>query len=279
MRQRLYTIFIHCLESWQCFVAAYRDLCFQTRWLTQPVTAGSPMAAEWKFVDFFRITAGDEITLKKQLAQALDIRYGAVKQDKPFAHDVAGVSPYDVGKVQAALTKVRELREKVAGNPDNSQVAREFKQSCCMAVVVSGCLVNWSPVKPPNVGYIKHWAENKLPGWDATLERKAAGIDSSVQLESQHLSITSMSSLLALMAQTVLLFKQGRLTAPEHEFIRNAFCSLRVSLHLDLQTDELMLVNEAENIEQAERKRHNELDNIQLLVTWRASCHQVRWPL
>eukprot|EP00435_Cladocopium_sp_Y103_P023630 s1586_g5.t1 len=186
----------------------------------------------WKREDFFSITADEEVKVKKRLAQLLQIRYGSVQQDKAFACPVSGVQPYTLDGIKQAQQDLMEAKRQLAADPQNTILIKEAKNKASIACVVSGLQINWRPLKPVNRGYILDFADKKVPSWDSTLERRAGGLDSSVPLETQHLAVTSVG----------------------------------------LTADEIGLVNELENLEQAERKRHGELDNILTVASWRKSA-------
>lgn len=230
----------------------------------------------WKREDFFSMTADEEVKVKKRLAQLLQIRYGSVQQDKAFACPVSGVQPYTLDGIKQAQQDLMEAKRQLAADPQNTILIKEAKNKASIACVVSGLQINWRPLKPVNRGYILDFADKKVPSWDSTLERRAGGLDSSVPLETQHLAVTSVSSCLALILSVVHAWKQGLLDAadktPETECLITAFKSIRVSLEVGLTADEIGLVNELENLEQAERKRHGELDNILTVASWRKSA-------
>lgn len=115
-------------------------------------------------------------------------------------------------------------------------------------------------------GYIQKWAADHLHEWDITRERRAGGFDAGKNMESQMFTCTNRSSLFALLATAVFQFKtQGALEA----HVAHAFSRLRLLVHLDMTKDEVLLINQAENVEQQERKRHTELDNIDIVSSWR----------
>jgi len=58
-----------------------------------------------------------------------------------------------------------------------------------------------------NIGYIKWWRDNRLQGWSENEERKAGGFDPAGDVHSQHLTMTGMSSFLALTAEVVYQLK------------------------------------------------------------------------
>jgi hypothetical protein len=99
-----------------------------------------------------------------------------------------------------------------------------------------------------------------LESWDSSIERRAGGLDHTLTMESQELATTNLSSLYALAATLVELYFKGEL--PETSETSLAAKRIRVLLFLNAGVAEIGLLNSAENIEQHERKRHTEIDNI-----------------
>jgi hypothetical protein len=235
--------------------------------------AGAVHAAtpSWQWEDFFSLTLAEEIALKRRLAACLGVKYtDVVNGAKPFAISVAGVEPWDADKIARAhaayhLTK-RDLLM------DHAIREAQLKATNSISTVVSGLMLAWSGTVSPNVGYIKRWSDQNLEKWDPTIERKAGGLDLGISFSSQHLAVTNFSSLLALMASVVNLYKTTG-TVPQRE--SNWFLGVRVLLYFDATPDELMVMNHVENIEQFERKRHNELDNVDAVYSWMESVRNL----
>ena len=119
-----------------------------------------------------------------------------------------------------------------------------------------------------------------MKGWDASIERRGGGLDASMAMDSQEISMTNLSSLYALIATVVQRFYQGTLVkklvtvTPEtmgtmetmetgaSDIIEKAAKSVRVLIFFGAGAADIDLLNGLENIEQQERKRHGELDNI-----------------
>ena len=237
----------------------------------------SSMASVWHRSDFFTLSAEEEIKIKRRLAQLLDLRYGSIHQDKDFALPVAGVNPYKVETIEQAQQQLQESKRQLAADPQNVNLQKDVGSKASIACVVSGLQITWRPQKPLNQGYILDFADKKVHSWDSSLERRAGGLDPAVPLAAQHLAVTSVSSCMALILTIVDAYKQGLLDASvaksdELERLIVAFKSLRVNVHVGLTADEIGLVNEMENVEQAERKRHGELDNILTVAAWRKSA-------
>ena len=138
--------------------------------------------------------------------------------------------------------------------------------SASEAFTISGCLVKWRQEgKVYNTGYIEHWAQNRLEQWDMSIERKAGGLDQDIIMSGQHLTLSNMSSLLALIATVVKQFLQ---TGTVEARLARAFKAIRVSLVWMAAGQDVELLNARENIEQEERKRHTELDNTMPIQQW-----------
>ena len=122
----------------------------------------------------------------------------------------------------------------------------------------------WTPTSWLNVGYIKKWADDDLQTWDSTVERRAA-----ISFTTQRFSCTNRRSIFALIATLVHEFKTTE-TIGDHN-IAKAFSRVRLLLQFDLAAEDVLLINQAENIEQPKRKRHTELDNIDAVSVSKAA--------
>ena len=233
-------------------------------------------SSEWKHSDFFALSEADEIVLKKQIAQCLGVRYANVKQDKPLSESTYGVTPFSKDAVESALGNLDTAQKALSTNPQDPALLAAEKAASVMVCTISGLLVRWKPLKPANVGYILEWGERKLEAWDPAIERRAGGLDNKVPWEAQHLTLSNSSSLLALIVEIVYFYKHGMLKPlfrgeplePEIASLVSAFKGIRVSLHLRAIADEVELMNASENVDQFERKRHTELDNLQTVAVW-----------
>ena len=218
-------------------------------------------SAKWTFEDFFTITPAEEVSIKKELAELLGANHGdQVHQDRVWAHGHGGVSAFDPQVVQQKYDAYQAL--KLNGNPD------ELNDSKCVSLVVSGLQVRWRTGSAKNIGYIKEWREKNLKSWDTSLERRAGGIDNAVDWRFQAFTCTNESSLYALLATAV---EQLKTRAAIEDHVAHSFMRLRVALYLDATADEIMVLNQSENIEQHDRKRHIELDNISAVEQWMES--------
>ena len=54
----------------------------------------------------------------------------------------------------------------------------------------------------------------------------------------------------------------------------NAFCTIRTTLYLGADADEISALSAAENVSQTTRKAHSELDNIKMVSSWMHSMRQ-----
>ena len=58
-----------------------------------------------------------------------------------------------------------------------------------------------------NIGYIKWWKDHRLMEWNENLERVAGGYDAGTDGHAQHLSMTGMSSFLAMVSTAWFEYK------------------------------------------------------------------------
>ena len=70
-----------------------------------------------------------------------------------------------------------------------------------LTMTISAMLVAWRPCSVLNQDYILTTCRKYVDQWDCNIERKAGGLDSSIDMAQQHLTLTNMSSLLALIAE------------------------------------------------------------------------------
>ena len=134
-----------------------------------------------------------------------------------------------------------------------------------------------------NPGYIEHWAAKNMSKWDSSVERRAGGLDHSMTMEAQEFAMTNLSSLYALIASVARDFYHGKLSSETSETsetstaksLIQAAKSLRVLLFLNSSAGDIEMLNSAENMEQQERKKHSELDNIAAIQEWMHSMRSV----
>jgi hypothetical protein len=106
-----------------------------------------------------------------------------------------------------------------------------------VSTVVNGCLISWKPLGSVNAGYIQAWAAKNLNAWDCSVERRGGNIDLSSSWSAQHFSVTSYSSLMALIGTVVLQYKTTGTIDP---VLCKAFTSIRLLLFMDASRDEIM---------------------------------------
>jgi hypothetical protein len=120
-----------------------------------------------------------------------------------------------------------------------------------------------------NLGYIEHWAAQNMGRWDTSVERRAGGFDDAMAMDSQEFCMTNLSSLYALVASVVRDYYHGKLATTSE--ITRAAKSIRILLFMNCSAGDIEMLNSTENIEQHERKRHGELDNIAAVQEWMSS--------
>ena len=98
-----------------------------------------------------------------------------------------------------------------------------------------------------------------------SIERKAGGLYQDISMSGQNLTLSNMSSLLALIATVV---KQILQTGSVEARLAHAFKAIRVGLVWMAAGQDDELLKARENIDQEERKRHTELDNIMSIQQW-----------
>ena len=203
--------------------------------------------------DFLRLPPNEQRKLRVRLAQYMCIRYDNCNSALPFAQEVGGVRPYgaeDVAKMRDDCVKAMAKAAK-EGTPMDC--------SGCVATVINGCQVCWDASALANAGYVEAWGSKHLHAWDCSIERKAGGWDDGCDAAAQHFHCTSNSSLMSMIAEVV---RQFTATGSVEEHLQKAFTSIRILLFFEANVHEMVMMNHSENIEQAERKRHGELDNI-----------------
>ena len=149
--------------------------------------------------------------------------------------------------------------------------ADDINDHKCFSTIITGLQVRWKTASAKNIGYIKEWRDKNLTSWDISVERRAGGIDEDVDWKYQAFTCTNESSLYALLATAV---EQFMTTAAIEKPVADAFVKIRVILYLGATTDEIMILNQSENIEQHDRKRHIELDNISAVESWMESLQK-----
>ena len=119
------------------------------------------------------------------------------------------------------------------------------------------------------MGYIKDFWEKIDNGkaWDKTIERKAGGVKvtEAITIDQCTLCLSSLSSVMSLIRATVGQFI--RTNTVDEQLLSN-FLSIRVTWLLESDVHEIGVLNISENLEQATRKKHTELDNLFQVKAW-----------
>jgi hypothetical protein len=219
---------------------------------------------DWVYEDFFEMNSTQELQIKKLLATKLNIPYGdAVNRtddDDEFGDAVGGIPAFTINIYKAARDKYKAAL--TTGDPV------ETRKASNLSVVASGCLIRWKPLVDVNEGYVKEWGQRNLQSWDSSIERRAAPGPSTDDPAFMYFSTTGASSLLALIAQVVFEFKT---TGEVPQKLASAFTQIRLNICLNASGDEIALIGQCDNIEQALRKKHSEMDNILAVLSWQHS--------
>lgn len=101
------------------------------------------------------------------------------------------------------------------------------------------------------------------------VERRAVGVaaDCWLPYDRQVFYLSNMSSLLALVCAAV---HEYQATGTISSNIAFALCNVRVALHVNATVEDLRQWNYADNMDQHQRKRHSELDNLFCVRQWKA---------
>ena len=226
---------------------------------SQPPTVAD---AEWEWHHFFDMTESQVQTVKKQLAIACGVNYCDKGQDKPMGCDVSGVSGLNRDKLDE---KVREMQAIMTDSSKSfDSKAKDLREKCVFATVISGCHVKWTTSSTTNRGYIENQCREFVKNWDMSVERRAGGYDPEARPSAQEFTVSNMSSLLALFAEVVYHLKKITLT----ERLKEAFRCIRVTMYMHAGRDEIGSLNASENVAQMKRKVHCELDNVKLVQLW-----------
>jgi len=236
-----------------------------------PLEITPPKEAQWKMEDFFTMTEDQIIQMKKAIASKLRIHFGDCNQQMEFAESQGGVPAYNI----SAFTKARErYQTAVSARPDQKLVgealaankktiAQEIEDSSRVVMMVSGSLIRWKPLLPPNIGYVLSWQKKNVPTWDPTLERKAS--PSADDPAYATFTTTGSSSLLALLAQVVYELKTTK-AIPER--LAKWYKQIKLNVNFNANADEITMLGQCDNMEQSARKKHTEMDNILAVKSW-----------
>ena len=228
------------------------------------LTSQPPTVADdkWEWHHFFDMTQNEAQTVKKQLATACGVNYIDKGPDKPMGYDVSGVSGLSREKLDE---KVKEMQTILADSGKNFETkAKDLREKCVFATVISGCHVKWATSSTTNIGYIENQCRDFVTNWDMSVERRAGAYDPDARSSAQEFTVSNMSSLMALFAEVVYHLKKITLT----DRLKEAFRCIRVTMYLHASRDEIGSLNASENVAQMKRKVHCELDNIKLVESW-----------
>jgi hypothetical protein len=203
--------------------------------------------------------------LRKQLAQKLELHYGPVQQSKPFAVSNCGGHVYTTEQYVAATQK----HATAMAIENEAERCAAVKASNTFSFTVSGLQVQWRPLIAVNTGYVLKWMEQNVGNWDSAIERKGAAVNPDDDPAFIEFATTGTSSLLALIVGPVTAYKQ---TGQIPSDLASTFKSIRL---FNTSPEEMGVVNQAENIEQGDRKRHSELDNLLAVQSWVEAAHRV----
>jgi len=109
------------------------------------------------------------------------------------------------------------------------------------------------------------WMKQHVGSWDSAIERKGAVVNPQDDPAYIEFATTGSSSLLALIVATVAAYKSGGDIPAD---LSAAFQSIRLVAYFNARPEEMGVVNQAENIEQKDRKLHSELDNLLAVQSW-----------
>jgi hypothetical protein len=211
-----------------------------------PTVGSNP---RWTFADLFMADPTAIYKIKCGLADALGVHFANINMKKPIADDVDGIPALTEDILSAATV--------------NSVVT--------ISTVVSICHVAW-PTSGMNKGYVERWADENVRNWDSSIERRAGAFDAKCQLSGQEFVTTNSHSLMALAATAVKEFLNGPAISPP---VMDACRRLRVLLFTTASASEIGMMNATENVEQHERKRHSEVDNIMQVKSWMGAMERL----
>jgi hypothetical protein len=240
-------------------------------------TAGS--IKDWDRDDIFYLDNLQETNIKKALAHHLQCQYDTVQHDQagvahPIAEVVDKVDPYDPEKIRAEHKKFMDIGKNAKSQTAFDNALRERQDSGSVSTVINACLVDWLPPgKKYDIGYIGHFRHDKLPEWSTHIERTAGGLQHEIRYNAQHLAVTNMSSLMAMISEVVYQFLSEGKVSPD---MARAFRSIRVLLLYGASKDDIStIINEKENYEQEKRKKTSEPDVISVVMQWGRNMESV----
>ena len=233
---------------------------------------------DWKDDDIFLLSKVDADEWKVRVASAVKCRWRGTNPhntSRPWALEVAGVKP-----ITAELIKDKhEAFRTLLGSPPNNDAttatkakwASDLKASSKLACVINGCMVSWEPNGSPwNKGYIANFWSKFVSGersWDSTIERKAGGIEELKEPDIQQMTFT-LSSSSSVMALVRAVLSHVVRTGDCPEDLAQAFMSIRINWLFQASPQEIATVGITENMEQHNRRRHTEMDNLFQVESW-----------
>ena len=236
---------------------------------------------QWQDDDIFKLSKMDIDTWKVRVATAVGVRWrsqGLNQGQLPWALPVAGTEPISEAKVNEAVKLYSECLRKVPKPEEQQEWNADLRSKSQLSTVVNGCFLSWEPAAGPfNTGYIaSFWSkfESGEKQWDVTIDRKAGGVEVSmekpIELNALKFSVAGVSSIMALM-RAVLghVVRTGSCPAA----LALAFKSIRITWLFTASVQEILTLSVIENIEQHERRRHSELENIFQVEAWVKSMH------
>ena len=242
---------------------------------------------EWCDDDIFKLSKLDIDMWKTRVATTLGYRWrmaGIQETSKPFAKAVAGVAPISQDKVNQAMKAFMDLLRNPPSDASSKDAWRaDLRSKSQLSTVVNGCQLNWESVGAPwNTGYIaSFWAkfESGEKTWDTTLDRKAGGIpmdyDEDTDITTLKFSVVGASSIMALM-RAVLGHVARTASCPDD--LKLAFGSIKITWLFGATDQEILTLSVNDNIDQHNRRRHTELDNIFQVMSWMEGMKLIKNP-
>ena len=239
------------------------------------MAAPSWVDPNWQDDDIFSITPAEMWRFKMRVAAVTGLTLFAKRNPAAeTASSTSGIQPFSINevtpKIEAFNAKRNEYRADFSAD-DRATWDMELASLSQFSTVINGLQASWLPPNGPwNTGYITAFSEKIKSGakpWDTSIERKAGGINVAEKIDwdsaTFHLSNTaSFVALLRLVLGEVM--RTGRCP----ECYLQPFRSIRIIWFMAATKEELTTMSACENIEQHERKRHSEMDNIFQVSTW-----------
>ena len=204
---------------------------------------------EWEHEDVFYLNGEQEINIKLALAAHLQCQYDTVALACLVAQTVDGVTSYDPDTIKAAHKIFMDIGKNVKSATAFETALSHRQETGSVSTVINGCFIDWLPPgKRYDIGYIEQFRHEKLEEWSVHVERTAGGLQPEVPYSAQHLAVTNMSSLMAMISDIVHQFMSKGTISPD---MMRAFTSIRVLLLYGASKDDIStIINEKENYEQ-----------------------------